>query len=58
MEGVARPVIMSAMPGVRNILFIMADQLRADYLSCYGHPTLETPNIDALATGGVKFDRA
>ena len=36
----------------------MADQLRADYLSCYGHPTLETPNIDALATGGVKFDRA
>ena len=46
------------MSGVRNILFIMADQLRADYLSCYGHPTLETPNIDALATGGVKFDRA
>ena len=36
----------------------MADQLRADYLSCYGHPTLETPNIDALATGVVKFDRA
>ncbi len=36
----------------------MADQLRADYLSCYGHPTLETPNIDALATRGMKFDRA
>ena len=43
---------------VRNILFIMADQLRADYLSCYGHPHLETPNLDALAGKGVRFDRA
>ena len=33
----------------RNILFIMCDQLRWDYLSCYGHPRLATPNIDALA---------
>jgi len=31
-----------------NILFIMCDQLRWDYLSCYGHPHLETPNIDRL----------
>jgi arylsulfatase A-like enzyme len=43
---------------VRNILFIMCDQLRADYLSCMGHPTLETPNIDGLAGRGVRFDRA
>ncbi|WP_372619776.1 alkaline phosphatase family protein [Falsiroseomonas sp.] len=42
----------------RNILFIMADQLRWDYLSCYGHPHLETPHIDALARRGVRFDRA
>ncbi|SVD34972.1 uncharacterized protein METZ01_LOCUS387826, partial [marine metagenome] len=28
------------MGNVRNVLFIMCDQLRADYLSCYGHPTL------------------
>ncbi|MCV0395663.1 MAG: alkaline phosphatase family protein [Rhizobiaceae bacterium] len=42
----------------RNILFIMADQLRADYLSCYGHPTLKTPAMDALAARGVRFDRA
>lgn len=41
-----------------NILWIMADQLRWDYLSCYGHPTLKTPNIDALAERGVKFDKA
>jgi arylsulfatase A-like enzyme len=42
----------------RNVLFIMCDQLRWDYLSCYGHPQLHTPNIDALAARGVRFDRA
>ena len=42
----------------KNVLFIMCDQLRWDYLSCAGHPTLETPNIDALAARGVRFDRA
>jgi arylsulfatase A-like enzyme len=43
---------------VRNILFVMCDQLRWDYLSCYGHPHLKTPNIDKLAANGVRFDRA
>jgi arylsulfatase A-like enzyme len=43
---------------VRNILFIMCDQLRWDYLSCAGHPHLHTPNIDALAARGVRFTRA
>ena len=42
----------------KNILFIMCDQLRWDYLSCYGHPRLHTPNIDALAKRGVRFTRA
>ena len=46
------------MGAVRNVLFIMCDQLRADYLSCMGHRTLQTPNIDALAAEGVTFDRA
>lgn len=40
---------------VRNILFIMCDQLRWDYLSCNGHPYLETPHIDGLAAKGVNF---
>ena len=43
---------------MKNILFIMADQLRFDYLGCYGHPTIRTPNIDALAARGVRFHRA
>ncbi len=42
----------------KNILFIMCDQLRWDYLSCYGHTTLNTPNIDDLARQGVCFDNA
>ncbi|HWV81094.1 MAG TPA: alkaline phosphatase family protein [Hyphomicrobiaceae bacterium] len=46
------------MGDVRNVLFIMCDQLRWDYLSCYGHPRLKTPNIDALAARGVRFTRA
>ena len=43
---------------LRNVLFIMCDQLRWDYLSCYGHPVLQTPAIDSLARRGVRFDRA
>jgi len=42
----------------QNILFIMCDQLRFDYLSCAGHPKLHTPHIDALAARGVRFTRA
>lgn len=42
----------------KNVLFIMCDQLRWDYLSCYGHKRLHTPNIDALSARGVRYDRA
>ena len=38
-----------------NILFIMYDQLRFDYLSCSGHPHLDTPNFDRVAKMGVRF---
>jgi arylsulfatase A-like enzyme len=38
-----------------NILFIMYDQLRFDYLSCAGHPHLDTPNFDRVAAKGVRF---
>ncbi|MDH1334985.1 sulfatase-like hydrolase/transferase [Comamonas thiooxydans] len=42
----------------RNILFIMIDQLRWDYLSCYGSSPVQTPHIDALAARGVRFTSA
>ena len=41
-----------------NILFVMYDQLRFDYLSCAGHPHLETPHFDRLAAMGVRFTEA
>jgi len=47
-----------AMSKIKNILFIMADQLRWDHLSCYGHRHLQTPNIDKLAKRGLQFNRA
>ncbi len=41
-----------------NILFIMYDQLRFDYMSCAGHPHLHTPNFDRVAEMGVRFTNA
>lgn len=40
-----------------NVLWIMADQLRWDYLGCYGARHIKTPNIDRLASMGVRFNR-
>ena len=41
-----------------HILIIMADQLSPAFLPAYGHKVVKTPNIDALAAGGVVFDNA
>lgn len=38
-----------------NIVFILADDLGYGDLSCYGQQKFQTPNIDRLATGGMKF---
>lgn len=40
-----------------NFVFIITDQQRADYLGCYGHPVVDTGNIDRLAQTGVIFDK-
>ena len=45
------------MSNLPNILFITADQLRADALGCYGNEVIDTRNIDALAARGVRFTR-
>ncbi len=41
-----------------NFLIVMPDQQRADCLGCFGNPNIQTPNIDALAKRGVKFENA
>ena len=41
--------------GKYNLIIITPDQLRADYLGCYGHPSIGTRHIDALAERGVRF---
>ena len=46
------------MSAIRNVLFIMVDQLRWDHMGCAGHPFLKTPNLDALAARGVRFSEA
>src|ERR1700730_15322622 len=41
-----------------NVVVITIDTLRADHLGCYGYKQIRTPNIDALAADGVRFERA
>jgi hypothetical protein len=38
-----------------NIIYILADDLGYGDLGCYGQQKIETPNIDALATNGIRF---
>ncbi len=39
-----------------NVLLIVSDDLNTD-LSAYGHPQVKSPNLDALAKNGIRFDR-
>lgn len=41
-----------------NVILISLDTLRADHLSCYGYENKTSPNIDALAGQGVRFEYA
>ncbi len=41
-----------------NVLLVTMDTTRADRLGCYGYAKALTPRLDALASAGVRFDRA
>ncbi|MFC6799891.1 sulfatase-like hydrolase/transferase [Haladaptatus sp. DYSN1] len=39
-----------------NVIIYVLDALRADHLSCYGYTRETTPNIDALAAEGFRYE--
>ncbi|MEZ4863725.1 MAG: choline-sulfatase [Caldilineaceae bacterium] len=41
-----------------NILLIISDQMTAALTGVYGHPVVQTPNLERLAERGVRFDAA
>lgn len=41
-----------------NVVFVLIDDLRHDVFGYTDHPFLQTPHIDALAAGGMRFDNA
>jgi len=41
-----------------NVLLVMTDNQSASLLGAYGHPVIQTPNIDRLAAEGTLFERA
>ncbi len=45
-------------PTKHNVLLITLDTTRADRLGCYGYTAAQTPNLDALAKSGTRFNNA
>jgi len=41
-----------------NVILIISDTLRYDYLGCYGNKRISTPNLDAFAKEATVFERA
>jgi arylsulfatase A-like enzyme len=49
------PLLAQDAPKRPNIIFLLADDLRADVLGCYGDRLAQTPHVDALAKRGIVF---
>ncbi len=45
-------------PARPNVLFLFADDQRADTIAALGNPVIKTPNLDRLVHNGVAFNRA
>ena len=53
----AAPLALRAQQRPPNILVIVADDHGWNDLGCYGHPVVKTPNLDRIASEGVRFTR-
>ncbi len=51
--GISEPVT-AALP---NIILYLADDHGVDFVGCYGNAVVRTPNLDALARQGQRFNR-
>jgi arylsulfatase A-like enzyme len=51
----ATPVAAADRP---NVVFLLADDMRWDMMGCAGNRIIQTPHLDALARGGVRFPNA
>ncbi len=47
----------AASPAMPNIILILADDLGWRELGCYGQEKIQTPHIDRLAAGGMRFNQ-
>lgn len=52
------PVVHEVDPERPPIILISLDTTRPDFLGCYGHPWVETPNLDRIAAEGILFEDA
>jgi arylsulfatase A-like enzyme len=54
----AHPLLSAAPPKPKNIIFILADDLGYGDIGCYGATKVRTPNLDKLASQGIRFTDA
>lgn len=52
------PAVRAAAPKRPNILWLIAEDMSPDAVTCYGNAQVWTPNLDRLASDGVRFERA
>src|SRR5689334_13900164 len=50
-----RVAALAASGPLPNIIIILADDMGYGDLGCYGHPSIRTPNLDRMATEGLRF---
>jgi len=58
LAAVGVPALLRGQSRRSNVIFLMTDDQRWDAMSCAGNQILKTPNMDRLASGGVRFEQA